>query len=115
MRVPVRLLATDSVHGFIDFEYAGGISASKDERRERKRAAARALQDSIGLPFAAVITGVSAKATWLRTEDGIDGRLVRGHTGLIRGDRIMAILLTADPVRGFIDFAREVLRSPERL
>jgi exoribonuclease-2 len=107
MRVPVRLVATDSVHGFIDFEYAGGIDSSKDERTRRKRAAARELQDSIGVVFAAVVTGISAKATWIKTGEGIEGRLVRGRAGLRQGDQITAVLLTADPVRGFIDFALE--------
>jgi hypothetical protein len=112
MRVPVRLVATDSVHGFIDFEHASGIDPAKEERAQRKRAAARRLQDSIGASFTATITGVSEKATWLRTRDGIEGRLVRGRKGLHAGDELTAILLTADPVRGFIDFAREERLQP---
>ena len=107
MRVPVRLVSTDSVHGFIDFEFGGGVDATKDERRRRKQAAARQLQESIGTTFIAVITGISFKATWIKTREGIEGRLVRGRRGLRQGEEIRVILLSADPVRGFIDFALE--------
>ena len=107
MTVPVRLVDTDSVHGFIDFEYAAGVPAEKSERAERKRRAALALQDRIGENFRAVVTGASQKATWVRTvPDGIEGRLVRGRRGLRIGDEIGVVLLAADPVRAFIDFAR---------
>lgn len=115
MRVSVRLVATDSVHGFIDFEYSSGISSRKEERARRKQTAARELQDSIGLVFSAVVTGVNAKATWIRTREGIEGRLVRGRTGLRQGDAITAVLLAADAVRGFIDFALEERALPRRL
>jgi len=112
MRVPVRLVATDSVHGFIDFEYTEGISSSKAERAQRKRAAARQLHDRIGAAFSAVVTGTNAKATWVRTREGIEGRLVRGRAGLAEGDEIAVILLVADPTRGFIDFALEARSRP---
>ena len=108
MRVLVRLVATDSVHGFIDFEVASAVDARKEERTRRKQAAARQLQDSIGAAFVANITGITSKATWIKTREGIEGRLVRGGRGLRQGDEIRAILLTADPVRCFIDFALEV-------
>jgi hypothetical protein len=108
MTVPVTLIDTDSVHGFIDFEYAPGIAAPKRDRLERKRAAALTLRDRIGESFRAVVTGTSLKATWIRlVESGIEGRLVRGREGLASGDDVAVILLTADPVRGFIDFASE--------
>ena len=107
MRVRVRLVATDSVHGFIDFEVASAVDARKEERTRRKQAAARQLQDSIGAAFVAAITGITSKATWIKTREGIEGRLVRGGRALRQGDEIRAILLTADPVRGFIDFALE--------
>ena len=108
MKVPVKLINTDSVHGFIDFEYAPGIDPVKDERRERKRAAALRLRDKVGDSFRAVVTGVSKKATWIKlVPDGIEGRLVRGRKGLGPGNEVGVILLAADPVRGFIDFARE--------
>jgi hypothetical protein len=41
------------------------------------------------------------------TPGEIEGRLVRGRRGLSAGDEIAVVLLASDPVRGFIDFARE--------
>jgi len=53
---------------------------------------------------------VSNRATWVRLHDGgTEGRLVRGRRKLSVGDEIGVVLLTADPDRGFIDFAREDL------
>ena len=108
MTVPVRLVKTDSVHGFIDFEYVTADVGRKDARRDRKRAAARTLAHRIGDTFDAVVTGVSRKATWIETTpEGIEGRLVRGTAGLQKGDRVRVVLLVADARRGYIDFARE--------
>jgi exoribonuclease II len=107
MEVPVTLIGTDSVHGFIDFEYVGEDHGAKQARRERKRAAARELTNRIGDAFDAVVTGVSHHATWIRTTPhDIEGRLVRGTAGLTVGDEVGVVLLTADAQRGFIDFAR---------
>jgi hypothetical protein len=38
---------------------------------------------------------------------GIGGRLVRGVRGSGVGDRVAVVLLSTDPERGFIDFARQ--------
>jgi exoribonuclease R len=108
MKVPVKLIDTDTVHGFIDFEYVEGVPVEKEARLARKRAAATLLRDRIGETFRATVTGMSSRATWiLLTESSVEARLVRGRKGLTLGDEISVILLTADPVRGFIDFARE--------
>lgn len=108
MKVKVKLVNTDSVHGFIDFEFMQGADQAKDERRARKRAAALSLRDRVGETFSAVVSGTSRKATWLRIEPGeIEGRLVRGRRGLSVGDETGVVLLAVDPARGFIDFARE--------
>jgi hypothetical protein len=108
MKVRVKLVNTDSVHGFIDFEYTQGVEPDKVDRQGRKRAAALALRDRVGETFHAVVSGLSKKATWIRIDpDGIEGRLVRGRRGLSVGDKVAVVLLAADPVRGFIDFARE--------
>jgi exoribonuclease R len=108
MKVPVKLINTDSVHGFIDFEYTDGVEKPKLDRLGRKRAAAQLLRDRVGEEFRAVVTGSSSKASWIRTSpEGIEGRLVRGRSGLSLGQEIGVVLLAADPVRGFIDFARE--------
>jgi exoribonuclease R len=108
MRIPVRLVGTDSVHGFIDFEYVGGDHAAKEARRARKRAAALTLVDRIGDTFDARVTGVTPHATWIEVNPGrIEARLVRGTAGLKMGDQIRVVLLVADPRRGFIDFAHD--------
>lgn len=108
MTVSVKLINTDSVHGFIDFEYDAGIEPSKIERLARKRKMARALQDRVGAQFRAVVSGTSRRATWIKTiPDGIEGRLVRGRRGLSVGDEIGVVLLAADPEKGFIDFSNE--------
>jgi exoribonuclease R len=107
-QIRVRLEATDSVHGFIDFEYVPGIEPRKRERVLRKQEMAATLRDKIGERFDALVTGVTDKATWVRTlEPRIEGRLVRGFRGASVGDRIGVVLLATDPVRGWIDFARE--------
>jgi exoribonuclease R len=108
MKVPVKLVRTDSVHGFIDFEYASEVDRPKEDRAGRKRAAAAMLQERVGESFDAAVTGMTQKATWISIEDGtIEGRLVRGRSGLHVGDALRVVLLVADPQRGFIDFARE--------
>ena len=108
MKVKVKLVNTDSVHGFIDFEFMQGADQAKEERRARKRAAALSLRDRVGETFRAIVSGTSQKATWLRIEPGeIEGRLVRGRRGLSVGDETGVVLLAVDPARGFIDFARE--------
>jgi exoribonuclease-2 len=108
MKVPVRLVGTDSVHGFIDFAYVGEADRVKELRLARKRAAALTLQDRVGESFDAVVSGTTQKATWIVIERGaIEGRLVRGRRSLSVGDAVRVVLLVADPVRGFIDFARD--------
>ena len=108
MKVPVRLIGTDSVHGFIDFEYENPAEAVKRDRLGRKRAAARNLRHRIGERFTVKVTGMSDKAVWIATvPEGIEGRLVRGFRGRKVGEQFDAVLLRADPVNGFIDFAHE--------
>ena len=107
-KVRVKLVNTDSVHGFIDFEYSEGIDSAKETRKARKQAAALNMRSHIGETFHAVVTGVSQKATWIKiVPDNVEGRLVRGRRGLGPGNEVNVVLLSADPVRGFIDFARE--------
>lgn len=106
--VRVKLINTDSVHGFIDFEIATANAPEKDRRREIKRAVAATLRDRVGEFFRATVAGTSSKATWIKTDrGGIEGRLVRGRRGLTPGDELGVVLVKADPGRGFIDFVRE--------
>ena len=77
------------------------------ERAMRKRIAAVALHDRVGNTFAAVVTGVTPKGTFVRiTNPPAEGRLMRGEQGLDVGDQIRVTLLSTDPQRGFIDFGR---------
>jgi exoribonuclease-2 len=82
-------------------------AANKVERRVRKSAAALLLADRVGDRFDAIVTGVSKKGTWARLlEPPVEGRVVRGATGLDVGERVRVALVGVDVERGFIDFAR---------
>ena len=82
-------------------------AARKVERKMRKVAAAVLLQDRIGEEFKAIVTGVTEKGTFARIiAPPVDGRVMRGERGLRVGETVRVRLLSTDPERGFIDFAR---------
>ena len=82
-------------------------NAAKVERQVRKSAAALLLGDRIGQRFDALVTGASAKGTWVRiNHPNVEGRVVRGFEGLDVGERVRVELLGVDAARGHIDFAR---------
>ncbi len=82
-------------------------AANKVERTVRKAAAACMLSGREGDHFDGIVTGASQKGTWVRIfRPPIEGKLVRGWDGLDIGDRVKVRLISADPERGFIDFAR---------
>lgn len=82
-------------------------AARKVERRMRKVAAAAMLSAHVGETFEAVVTGVKRAGTFARLlRPAADGRVVKGYRGLDVGDRVRVRLLSTDPDRGFIDFAR---------
>jgi exoribonuclease-2 len=65
------------------------------------------LRDKIGEQFEAIVTGVTEKGTFARVlKPPVDGRIMRGERGLRVGEKIRVRLLSTDPERGFIDFAR---------
>jgi exoribonuclease-2 len=73
----------------------------------RKVAAAAMLSAHIGETFEAVVTGVKPKGTFARLlRPAADGRVVKGFRGLDVGDRVRVRLVSTNPDRGFIDFAR---------
>jgi VacB/RNase II family 3'-5' exoribonuclease len=79
----------------------------KVEREMQKRIAAVAMQSKIGQPFDAIVTGVNQHGSFVRVlKPHMDGMLVRGGHGVDVGDRVKVTLVHTDPVRGFIDFAR---------
>jgi exoribonuclease-2 len=82
-------------------------AARKVTRKMRKVAAALLLRNQIGQQFEAIVTGVSEKGTYARIiNPPVDGRVVRGEDGLRVGEKTRVRLLSTDPERGFIDFAR---------
>ncbi|HEY8188679.1 MAG TPA: RNB domain-containing ribonuclease [Pyrinomonadaceae bacterium] len=82
-------------------------AARKVERKMRKVAAALLLHDKIGEEFNAIVTGVTPKGTFARViNPPVDGRVVRGEHKLRVGEKVRVRLLSTDPERGFIDFAR---------
>lgn len=104
-RVDVMLVNADSVHGFIDFENPQGVAPHKQQRRDRKRAAAAGLRHLMGTAFDAVVTGRTPKAVYVRTANpAVEGRLVRGGRDLAVGEPLRVRLVSVDPRRGFIDF-----------
>lgn len=82
-------------------------AARKVERLMRKVAAAMLLSERIGEIFDAIVTGVSEKGTFVRLiKPPAEGRVVRGEQGMDVGDRVRVRLISTEPERGFIDFAR---------
>jgi exoribonuclease-2 len=82
-------------------------NAAKVERQVRKAATALLLAARIGERFNGVVTGASAKGTWIRVDHPVaEGKVVRGAEGLDVGDCVKVELVGVDPARGFIDFAR---------
>ena len=82
-------------------------AANKVERQVRKSAAAMMLSSRVGETFDGIVTGASAKGTWVRIfHPPIEGKLVRGSEGLDIGDRTKVKLLDVNVDRGFIDFAK---------
>jgi VacB/RNase II family 3'-5' exoribonuclease len=81
-------------------------AAAKVERTVRKSAAALLLRSRVGETFDALVTGASAKGTWVRLlRPPVEGRIVRGWEGLDVGDRVTVKLEHTDVERGFIDFS----------
>jgi VacB/RNase II family 3'-5' exoribonuclease len=80
-------------------------NANKVERRVAKSAAALLLVSRVGERFEAMVTGASAKGTWVRiARPAVEGRVVRGYEGLDVGDRVKVELASVNVERGFIDF-----------
>lgn len=79
----------------------------------RKSSAALLLGGRLGERFDAVVTGASAKGTWVRLfRPPVEGKLVRGEAGLEVGETVRVELVHTDVERGFIDFVRlDTVRS----
>jgi VacB/RNase II family 3'-5' exoribonuclease len=82
-------------------------AARKVERVMEKRVAAVALRPRIGETFPAVVTGVTPKGTFVRVlNPPAEGLLIHGQEGVDVGDQIKVKLVSTDPRRGYIDFAK---------
>jgi exoribonuclease-2 len=82
-------------------------AAKKVERQVGKSAAAIVLEARINQRFDAIVTGASAKGTWVRLlHPPVEGRVVSGSEGLDVGQRCRVQLLHTDVERGFIDFKK---------
>jgi len=82
-------------------------AARKVERVMNKRIAAVALHHRIGEMFRAVVTGVTPKGTFVRVlGPPAEGLLIHGQQGVDVGDQLQVKLVSTDPRRGYLDFAR---------
>ncbi|HET6349574.1 MAG TPA: RNB domain-containing ribonuclease [Candidatus Krumholzibacteria bacterium] len=82
-------------------------AAQKVERHVAKSAAAILLESRIREQFDGIVTGASAKGTWVRLlHPVVEGRLESGAHGLEVGHRVRVQLVHTNVERGFIDFRR---------
>ena len=82
-------------------------AARKVERKMFKRMAAVALATRVGTIFDGVITGVTPKGTFVRIiTPPAEGLLIHGEKGVDVGDQMKVKLVSTDPRRGYLDFAR---------
>jgi VacB/RNase II family 3'-5' exoribonuclease len=82
-------------------------AAKKVERQVTKSAAAIMLESRIGEQFDAMVTGASAKGTWVRLLLlPIEGRLTSGFEGMDVGEQLRVQLVRTVVERGYIDFKR---------
>jgi len=86
-----------------------GDDANKVERLVAKSAAAMLLSSRIGERFDAIVTGASAKGTWVRLlHPPIEGKLESGFEGMDVGRGIRVQLVRTNVELGYIDFKRVV-------
>lgn len=82
-------------------------AARKVEREMSKRIAAVAMSNRVGQVFDGIVTGVTAKGTFVRVlKPHVEGLLAHGDGAVDVGDKIRVKLISTDPERGYIDFAR---------
>ncbi|HEY0779950.1 MAG TPA: RNB domain-containing ribonuclease, partial [Gemmatirosa sp.] len=82
-------------------------AARKVERLTRKQAAAALLAGRVGETFQAVVTGAKPNGTYVRVAaPPVEGRVVHGAEELDVGDTTRVRLVSVDPARGWVDFAR---------
>jgi VacB/RNase II family 3'-5' exoribonuclease len=88
-------------------------AANKVERQVEKSAAALLLESRLGEQFDAIVTGASAKGTWVRLFSvPVEGKVVQGFEGMDVGERVRVQLIDTDVERGFIDFKKARASKP---
>lgn len=79
----------------------------KVERQVEKSANAILMKSRIGDIFEAIVTGASAKGTWVRLlNHHLEGKLIKGFEGLKVGNKLNVKLTYINVELGFIDFVR---------
>lgn len=79
--------------------------AEKVERKMKKSAACVLLISKLNQTFDALVTGASAKGTWVRIiQPPVEGKLVKGFEHVDVGDQVKVKLVHVDVEQGFIDF-----------
>ena len=81
-------------------------AARKVERIMNKRIAAVALAPRIGQTFAAIVTGVTPKGTFVRITNPLAEGILVHPEGVDVGDKLQVKLISTDPQRGYLDFVR---------
>lgn len=105
MGVQAMVYTTDELGALAQHCTLQEDNAKKVERRVQKSVAAALLANRIGERFEGIITGASEKGTWVRSIlPPVEGRVVRGFSGLKVGDKVEVELLETNVESGFIDF-----------
>ena len=82
-------------------------AARKVERTTEKSAVAVLLGRRRGETFDGIVTGVKERGTFVRLiTPPAEGRIIKGAEGLSVGEKVRVRLISTDPERGFIDFAK---------
>jgi exoribonuclease-2 len=111
----VTLIGVDAALGHVDFEGPRGDVQRKIERSRRKKQAAARLAARVGKKFRAVVVSASPKGVYVHLpSEFAEGRVVRGHHGLVAGQKVDVVLLSADSAHGFIDFEHPAGVEPRK-
>ncbi|HEX8633535.1 MAG TPA: RNB domain-containing ribonuclease [Pyrinomonadaceae bacterium] len=87
-------------------------AARKVERMTEKSAVAVLMGNRRGEIFDGIVTGVKERGTFVRLiAPPAEGRIVKGEEGLSVGEKVQVRLLSTEPERGFIDFAKVIYQS----
>lgn len=89
-------------------------AAKKVKRFMLKAEAASLLQDRRGEIFTAIVTGASEKGVYARLlSPPVEGRVIRGGSGLEVGQKVKLRLAALDPYQGHIDLEKVNFNSKE--